>query len=253
MERYAFFLDIDGTVYTGGTVCEKNRRAIAAAREKGHLVFINTARSLAIIPPEIASLGVDGFITSIGCSVSIGEKSIVSEVIPQKTVGEILDLFNEKGLGIKLEGETRIIINPFYPADGSLTVEDSADYLERFADEKVAKAYIPHVLPPEMQKYLGERFMFFQHPDYSEFAIRGFSKSTGIAAVLKETGIPVERCVGMGDSLNDADMLRFCGISAAMGDGAEEIKRMCTFVTRPAADGGVAEGIERVLNGEFSL
>ena len=45
-EKCAVFLDIDGTLLSDSFIIPpENLRAIKAAQEKGHLVFINTGRS----------------------------------------------------------------------------------------------------------------------------------------------------------------------------------------------------------------
>ena len=42
MDKYAFFLDIDGTLTSAGGICEENILAIKKARELGHKIFINS-------------------------------------------------------------------------------------------------------------------------------------------------------------------------------------------------------------------
>ena len=42
---YAFFLDIDGTLFDGERVSDRVIDAINKARSLGHKVFINTARA----------------------------------------------------------------------------------------------------------------------------------------------------------------------------------------------------------------
>ena len=53
MDKYAVFLDIDNTLYCNGAVPERNIEAIKCAREKGHYVFINTARSYGFMPKDL--------------------------------------------------------------------------------------------------------------------------------------------------------------------------------------------------------
>lgn len=250
-ERFAFFLDIDGTLYTDGTVCEKNRLAIARARQLGHLVFINTARSAAIIPPQVAQLPVDGFITSLGCSINIRGRQLLCEVIPPAELARLVDYFESQNRQFIFEGEHRIISNRPYAFEGTVFVNSSAEYLDKIGDDEVSKVYIPGTLTPEEQRAFGEKYVFFQHESYAEFAVKGHSKSTGIAAVLREYDIPVERSAAMGDSLNDADMLAFCGISVAMGDAVPEVAASSDIVTCPAAEGGVAEGIMKITGIEI--
>lgn len=66
---YAFFLDIDGTIYDGNRIAQEVTDAIARARAAGHKVFINTARAYIGLPPEVTVLPVDGFICAFGLEI----------------------------------------------------------------------------------------------------------------------------------------------------------------------------------------
>lgn len=53
MKRYAFFIDIDGTLLDSSSrVSDENRAALHRAQALGHKVFINTGRGLACVPDE---------------------------------------------------------------------------------------------------------------------------------------------------------------------------------------------------------
>ena len=60
-------------------------------------------------------------------------------------------------------------------------------------------------------------------------------------------GVPIEHCIAMGDSANDIDMLKVAGISVAMGDAIDEVKKICTYVSCDCKDGGVGQAIEKFL------
>ena len=69
------FFDIDGTLLTPHPfkVPESTKLALTKAHENGHLLFINTGRTKAMMPPEIADLPFDAAHTStwiISCSTS---------------------------------------------------------------------------------------------------------------------------------------------------------------------------------------
>ena len=58
------FFDIDGTLLTPYpfTVPESTKDALNKAHENGHLLFVNTGRTKAMMPPEIAELPFDGYV-----------------------------------------------------------------------------------------------------------------------------------------------------------------------------------------------
>lgn len=250
---YAFFLDIDGTLCSGGKVPAVNTEAIEKARKLGHKFFIDTARSLGHIPPAVTALGLDGYVAGIGCTVVVEGKKILSENIPIGVIAELFDYFTDSGRKFMLEGEEITVVNKHFenPDSKYIFVESGKELIENFGSQVLAKAYIPHILSAEEQKNLDERFMFFQHPDYAEFSKKGFSKATGMQKVLDYYGIDRSHCVAMGDSANDLDMLRYAGISVAMGNSSKEVKDSCDIVTCDDDKGGVSEGIIRILGNIF--
>lgn len=249
-DRYIFFLDIDNTLFNDGVICRKNREAVAEARKRGHLVFINTARSSCIIPDKVRKLKLDGYVTSLGCNIIIGNETIYNTFIPLEEMANIFEYFTKSGRKIHIEGEEAFVSNPLENFEGSLCFTTAAEILENCRDIRMAKAYLPHVLTAEEQEYFAGKYTFFQHRNYAEFAVAGHSKATGIKTVADYYGIDIKNTVAMGDSINDLDMLKAAGISVCMGDGDEELKKICDIVTCNAPDGGVAQAIYKVINEE---
>lgn len=246
-DTYAFFLDIDNTLVSAGGICARNRAAIDAARKAGHLVLINTARALTNIQPEVMALELDGIVSSLGSNVTLGGKTLIADRIPTDEWAAILDEWNEKGLDIMLEGDDLLASNNPEKWPELPLVRTGAEYRERYSDRIVGKAYIPHVLAPDVRAELEAKYVFFQHDHYAEIAPKGRSKAAGMLAAAEYYGIDPSHLVAMGDSLNDMDMLRAAGIAVAMGNAVDEVKQICSMVTCSAADGGVGEGIGRIL------
>lgn len=245
--RYLFFLDIDNTLFNKNIICRKNRHAIVEARKQGHLVFINTARSSCIIPDKIRKMKLDGYVTSLGCNVIISGKTVYNTCIPLEEMAEIFEYFTKTGRKIHIEGEEAFVSNPLENFEGSLCFTTAKEILENCRNVRMAKAYLPHVLTKEEQDYFAGKYTFYQHGAYAEFAVKGHSKATGMKIVADYFGIDKAHTVAMGDSINDLDMLRAAGISVCMGDGDENVKKECKIITCNAKDGGVAEGIYRVI------
>lgn len=243
---YAIFLDIDGTLYCDGAIVPVNRRALERVRSMGHKVFLNTARSLADIPDKILSAPLDGVVAGIGCTVVADGQKLRSESIPLPELASVFERMSADGYGVFLEGESVLVRNALYEGHGEL-VQNGAELLERFADKTFAKMFIPHTLSPQWQAELSDKYLFYQHRTYAEFAKKGHNKATGMQCVLAHYGLDTDHCIAMGDSINDMDMLRAAGISVAMGDAPEQVKAACTFVTCDARDGGVAEALNKLF------
>ncbi len=252
MEKYAFFLDIDGTLCVHGEIPLKNRLAIAKARQDGHFVFINTGRSYGIIPEVVFSVELDGYVSSLGSSVIVNGRYVECDRMDMREVAALLDMFNKKKYGIIFEGEHTVWRNQYLGRTEYPTVKNGAELLEKFGDEIISKLYLPVVFDEETYNYINERYTLCQHKEYAEFTTKGHTKATGMFAAAKCIGVPRERCVAVGDSVNDEDMLRAAGISVAMGDGDGHLKDISDIVTCDAADGGVAEAIFKVIQQQKS-
>ena len=69
MERSVLFFDIDGTILSEITreIPKDAIEALKAAQAEGHLLFINTGRTVCSIPSEIRRLKFDGYLC--GCEI----------------------------------------------------------------------------------------------------------------------------------------------------------------------------------------
>ena len=71
--RKILFFDIDGTLLSHRTLTipESAKRAVRKAKENGHLIFINTGRTISVINKEIKDLGFDGYICGCGSYIEV--------------------------------------------------------------------------------------------------------------------------------------------------------------------------------------
>lgn len=75
----------------------------------------------------------------------------------------------------------------------------------------------------------------------------GIDKGIGIKNLIENLGIKKEETICFGDGVNDYSMFRECGVSVAMGNAEEELKRMADYVTLTNDEDGVAKFIERYI------
>ena len=79
MDRSILFFDIDGTILTeDGTraIPDSTRKALHMAKERGHLLFINTGRVFLNIENRIRDLGFDGYVCGCGTQILYREKEL---------------------------------------------------------------------------------------------------------------------------------------------------------------------------------
>ena len=66
--RKILFFDIDETLLSHKTftIPESTKIALKKAKEKGHLIFINTGRTKSLIGDDIKEIGFDGYVCGCG-------------------------------------------------------------------------------------------------------------------------------------------------------------------------------------------
>ena len=99
-----------------------------------------------------------------------------------------------------------------------------------------------------MQETLGGRATAVRSQSYYlDVTPPGRDKGTFVQAMAKRLGIPTDAVATIGDMENDLAMFRTSGLSFAMGNAADDIKKMATHVTASNEDEGFAKAIETIL------
>ena len=242
---YAFFLDIDGTVYDGKQVSDAVMSAIKRARDGGNLVFINTLRAYVGMGSLKEKLSFDGFINSLGHEVFADGRHVLREFIPHEKVLEVASFAFENGASLYFDGEKRVAVRS--AADDTPGTKSMEEFLEALNGSRMCK----FIVKDEFLKLMSERFNEFTRYGH-EFFMSGSTKLRGIEVVEKYFGIPHENTVAIGDTDSDIDMVRGAGIGIAMGNGTKSLKDAARYVTKTVHEDGVAYAIDCVLSGKLS-
>lgn len=255
--RKLIFFDIDGTLVTDNSnhriIPESTRDALNRLRQKGHLCFINTGRSLSEIDQPILDLTMDGFVCGCGTGIFYHGETLFHHTIPIDLGSRILHDLEDCRLEWLLEGThnvyystkaytTRIrefqeehrlafpqsfyLINPVEARDLSFDKfciclrEDSN--LSRFMD-----------------KYKMDLDFIDRGNGFYEVIPCGCSKASGIQFLMKYFDIPWEDTISIGDSTNDLPMLEYAATSIAMGGSRQIVCDASNFVTDPILNDGL--------------
>lgn len=247
------FFDIDGTIVTEDDrmiIPDSTVKAIAAARAKGNLTFINTGRPVFNVNKRIRALDFDGYVC--GCGTYIEYKN---EVLFYKTV--------EKQLCREIAGIMRKCnVTPVYERSDRYFFDDKAFHhpeLDSFMNIFISTG-ISTDGRIEDNDFSFDKFVFWINPDsdmetvtrtlsphfqiidrghgFYEIAPIDYSKATGIEFILNKLGIPMESAYAIGDSMNDMPMLQAVPNSIAMG-GAEQLYPYVSYITTPIEEDGI--------------
>ena len=251
MEKYAIFLDFDGTLSFDNKISEENCKAMQKVQDLGHYVFISTGRNHQGIEPIASKFHTfDGYISGLGSYITFGDSVIYENFFPLQTVERAVRFFLETGL-------TGIITT----VDCGYAVNPPEDYLRHFTEipsveflhEKLKNAKFQKIESgktdwnPSELKFWEEIANTFVHEGYTECCPHGCSKSKAIKIVADKLGIKPENTIAMGDSANDIDMLEAAGIGVVMGNAPDFMKEKTDFITKTCRDNGVAYAINKLI------
>lgn len=247
-KRKVVFIDIDGTLLPwDGVVSEYDKSMLRKLREQGDFAVLNTGRSYAYIPEDIRNGDYfDGIVAGGGAYVMMNGQTLYSAIIPEDILVKVADLYFTLGKWCKFEGvDDNYTVKSGDPMCKLLESPD--DFLTRFKGAQVSKITMQGEISEEEREALHPYFYFYKHTGYSEGFIRGESKTKGIEQVLHALGIDSKHTVGIGDSINDTEMLIHTNFGIAMGNACAEVKKIADVITEDCFHSGVGKAVEEYL------
>lgn len=258
IKPHIVFLDIDGTTLDPKTnlPSELLCRVIRAGQKRGHKFFINSGRDIGIIPQAfIQKGGFDGVCCGMGIYAEYHETMLFEERLPEETMREWIHYCTEHGEAMTFDSSDKADCSRYsYGDSGFLHAEYSA-YTEedffRMIDGKTFhyKTTVPYTPCPAFAEFLNRYIglIYCTADSYAEGSKIGCSKGTAIDSVCRALSIPIERSIAVGDSENDLGMLLTAGVSVAMGNAPESVKKACDLVTDTLENDGAAKAIIDLL------
>jgi Cof subfamily protein (haloacid dehalogenase superfamily) len=255
--------DVDGTLVTEDKVLtERARAAVHRLREAGIRFAITSGRPPRGMAMLIEPLALDTPIAGFNGGVYVQpDLSISSErTIAPEAAGRAFDLMREQGLDVWVYcGNEWLIRDPaaahvereawtvkFSPT----VVDDFADALQRAA--KIVGVSDDHELVRRCESALREALgpsasAARSQPYYVDVTHPEANKGAVVEHLSACLGIPSKQIATIGDSPNDVLMFRKSGLSIAMGNAGDEVKRQADVVTATYNDEGFAKAVERFI------
>jgi len=92
-------------------------------------------------------------------------------------------------------------------------------------------------------------YMVVSHENTALIMHKEATKSKEVAALVAHWGIKQSEILAFGDDVNDADLLKYCGVSVAMDNAVEEIKTIADYICDTNENDGVARWINDYMRG----
>jgi Cof subfamily protein (haloacid dehalogenase superfamily) len=104
-------------------------------------------------------------------------------------------------------------------------------------------------LEPRMKQRFGDRaFISKSLPHFLEFAQAGVTKGAGMDFLADHLGFTKAQTIAFGDGENDIELVEWPSYGIAMGNAHERVKAVARWVCPPAAEEGVAQVLEALLD-----
>jgi Cof subfamily protein (haloacid dehalogenase superfamily) len=255
--------DVDGTLVTTEKVLtERARDAVSRLHEKNILFAITSGR-----PPRGMRMFVDplGLAQPIagfngGAYVEPDLRLLESHVLSAETAKRAVECVVQQGLDAWLyTGDEWYVRNAGAPHVGreTRTVAFPPQVVESF-DHWYATAVKVVGVSDDLDRVaaandligrtLGEAVSAARsQPYYLDITNPVANKAAVVRYHARRLEIPLEEIATIGDMPNDVLMFRDSGLSIAMGNASDDVKKAATAVTDPCDEEGFAKAVERYL------
>jgi Cof subfamily protein (haloacid dehalogenase superfamily) len=266
-------IDIDGTLLDRtGNIPAENRRAIAAALDRGIEVALVTGRGFTFARPVAERLGLPVvLVASNGAIVRRQDgTTVLRRLMPLAVAREVLAetagyraeaavVFDRPAAGQLVSGgldwthpsragyygKYGALISETLPLEECL-IEDPVEVMFNGGVDRMRELIARLEAAPAASRY-AVSFVEYTWRDFTLVDVlgAGVTKGTTLAEWARSLGFTREAVMAVGDNYNDREMLAYAGIGVAMGNSVAELLHGAFHVTGTNDEAGLAQAIER--------
>lgn len=271
MNKKLVFLDIDGTLTTPGSNVPPQSAldAIRLAQAAGHRVFLCTGRNYDMLRPLLA-YGFDGAVASGGGYVFLGDQVLYDCPMSEEQKEKALRLFAEGGVLRTIEakdgsfcdagmgeflqqcsGGNSELLRWREALEKDLGIRPMAEYDGRPIYKVVFMCRTAEQLAPAIRELEGEFYFLIQDLAGAnclngELVNRRFDKGSGIRRMCEALHAELSDTIGVGDSMNDLEMIETVGTGVCMDNGSPNLKKRSDLICPAVEDDGLAWAFQRL-------
>ncbi|MGY2048474.1 Cof-type HAD-IIB family hydrolase [Methylobacterium sp. JK268] len=255
--------DVDGTlVAPDKSLTPAAIAAVGRLRERGIAFTVASSRPPIGLRPLAAALGLDLPMGAFnGSTVLAPDFTVLSEAfVPEAAARAAAARFGEAGIDLWVFAEGAWLLRdpqgPYTDLERRTlraeprVVPDLAPYLDRAAKLVGVSRDAAGLAACEaaLARELGEGAAVHRSQTYYlDVTPPGTDKGRFVERVRRELGLVREEVATLGDMANDVAMFAQSGLSIAMGNAAEDVKRAARVVTEGNDADGFARAVERYV------
>ena len=279
--------DMDGTLLTSHlSISELNKDAVLKAQEQGIEFMVATGRAYTEAKPPLEDAGIRcGMITGNGAqafdadgneifTISIDKKIAKKVMVILRENGLYFELMTSKGVYSdsqpqRLENFATLLAENIPHITFKMAIAmasthlnmlhinytESYDELIESDDIEVLKVITfsdggQEVLQPiarEIEK-LDDVHVTSSFPNNIEINHKEAQKGVAVKRLAKAKGIDLKEVMTIGDNFNDVSMLEVAGVSFAMGNAEDGVKKVAKYEAETNVNDGVGKAILRAIS-----
>ncbi|HCT05486.1 MULTISPECIES: HAD family hydrolase [unclassified Pseudomonas] len=256
--------DMDGTLlHPDHTPSQRTLDTVRALRDAGVFFSLASGRPPRAMLQMVEAFGIDVPVAGFngGTLINPDGSVLVAHYLPAEAALVTLALFTPQAdveVWLFADGEwlRRDPPGPMVKREadglgyGPRVVESFEPYLDRV--DKIVAASNNTQLLVELEAQLQPKVHGLAHvsrsqPVYLDVTAMLANKGEALKTLAAHLGVPLEQTMAIGDGGNDPAMFHVAGLSIAMGQAEETVKRQATVVTGSNVEDGAAEAIERFI------
>lgn len=261
MNQHLIFMDIDGTLVNNDyVVSQKTIETIKKYQKEGHIFYISTGRMLVSarqvaksISPETLEVASNGSIFEIGDTIHTASLSTnaLTEIYHQSIDKKApVFFFTSKDVFYTLTLPSYFNNND----QQRLAVQDKTQHIQiKNLDDllthqgQIINAILIMDENPKILQSIKTELETSQDISLSssssnniEITAKNVNKAYAIHHLKNFYHIPTDRIISFGDGQNDIEMFQNSGVSVAMKNASDEVKKYADYVTESNINDGIA-------------
>ncbi len=249
--RKLILFDIDGTLVSYSTnpghIPDATKQSIALLGQAGHSMAVATGRSMLTARPVMEQLGIGNAVLCGGAHVVSGNQLVLLRRMEQVFVERVAERSMALGCSVFACSDHAIFL-------GNCD-EDSWAYVRSQSGDQDAAQPISRMRDVCMMSIYGEKLpeqkvlkdsSITQYHQALEVRAPGVTKATGMKALAKSLGIPLEHTVAVGDNENDVEMLQAAGLGIAVGNSSKGARVAADLIADPIEEGGILTVMKQI-------